>query len=557
MPLVDLDNKYKDRAEKLIRDAKKKANSNKTSVALNQWEAEGGLERMAAVAGASAVTSAAATAAAFAAITGGIALGAATFGVGPAVGVALTYGLAKSLQEYRYQSNSSQLKKGLVREEHDDDEEGEPGGSYAINDLELLIPAVQKVLKKFTRVKRRVDQTGGGLTEVASTLRHAKTALKSFAKNQGWTKTSKTMFASSGKASKDHELSDRLFELRFYGQMLFNYVQKLLDTIVLPKRDKIADASQVIFAHVIRQVHFTGNHAHCDKCYGMSKKEFSARLAQIEREAKQRKGNQVGPSYNSEADTTHNHAVRALGSGGNLREGLASLQGQAQNGAQGTMANDRIATYAFRGGVASPAVMGAARYGADLLHLMATEGPTVASGAVGAGMGAGSGVAMAELVRTITNRLTRRSVLKANRLQGAFQLLSEQGDSQSEALAEFKKLLEGDNVVNRAPRVAEKIVNYIKKLDKIQAKFEPEYRRVSAARSLERSALGSCDHAYALAYGVNYFFRNCSKLLAFVVYLEVILLQIDLECSRLIPGVKKGDVIKPDAPTPPKPVTVK
>src|SRR5262245_22599612 len=161
MPVVDLDNKYKERAEKLIRDAKKKANSNKTMVAINQWEAEGGLERMAAVGGASALTSAAATAAAFAAITGGVALGAATFGVGPAVGIALTYGLAKTLAEVRYQSASNKLKASLEYQHNvDEEEDGDGDGAipYAINDLELLIPAVQKVLKKFTRVKRRVDQ---------------------------------------------------------------------------------------------------------------------------------------------------------------------------------------------------------------------------------------------------------------------------------------------------------------------------------------------------------------------------------------------------------------
>ena len=55
---------------------------------------------------------------------------------------------------------------------------------------------------------------------------------------------------------------------------------------------------------------------------------------------------------------------------------------------------------------------------------------------------------------------------------------------------------------------------------------------------------------------MNYFFRNCEKFIAFLVYMEAILLQIDREVARLVPGVSGGDVIRPGAATPAKPETV-
>jgi hypothetical protein len=159
-------------------------------------------------------------------------------------------------------------------------------------------------------------------------------------------------------------------------------------------------------------------------------------------------------------------------------------------------------------------------------------------------------------MRTINNRLTRRAVLKPTRLQGAFDLLMEGNDARRESIQEFQKMLEGKDVLIRGPRVAEKCAHYIKKLDSIQDTLLSSFNFLRRARSFDSSHFESCDEAYKAAYAFNYFFRNCEKFIAFLVYLEVILIQVDLQVANLNIGCMPGDVIKPDRATPPKPSTI-
>jgi hypothetical protein len=187
-----------------------------------------------------------------------------------------------------------------------------------------------------------------------------------------------------------------------------------------------------------------------------------------------------------------------------------------------------------------------------------TEPATLAAYGAGAAQSApvgwAGGLIVVELTNTIKNRLTRRSVLK--REAHAMELLKEQQDAHDEALKDFQSLIESTQIINRADRVAVKCTSYIGKLDRIQESFTTAFDKVARARGSNRSVYGSCDEAYELVYGVNYFFRNSEKFIAFLVHPEAILIQIDREVARMVPGVSPGEVIKPGAATPPKPETV-
>jgi len=102
--------------------------------------------------------------------------GAATFGIGPAVGIAVTYGLLKGIAEAKYQARNNSLKKGVVQL---DDNDGD-GPYLAISDPSMLCPLIAKVLKKYERVQRAAAQAGafGKTAHVTSTLRHARTAIR-------------------------------------------------------------------------------------------------------------------------------------------------------------------------------------------------------------------------------------------------------------------------------------------------------------------------------------------------------------------------------------------
>jgi hypothetical protein len=584
MPEFDVD--YQRRAEKLVKEAKKKAYSGwKISPAARAYFTSETAGRVFGAAAGSVVIGTIAQACAGAAVSAGlVGVSAATFGLGPAVGVVLTYAFLKGLAEAKYQSKNDSLKKGVVRI---DDQDGD-GPYLAIGDPSLLGPLIAKVLKKYERVQRAAAQAGayGTWEHIKSSTRHAKTAFRGLRKDLGWAKTQSELFP--GLAYDDHELSDRLYELRFYAQMLFNYVEWITDHVAVTKRNQVADACQILYGHVLRQVHVTGNHEHCNKCYNMPPAQFQARLREVA----------PGPESLAADFGAKDRSAFLAGLGadkrpaaGQLRQNLAAMQQQGPMRIRERHAgpgggkvverqpkptwNDAIARGMFRGAVSAKGVVAGVQFinqeagealnmGVHASFANATQvadkvGQAAGQGAQGAAQTAGVGVAAAELARTISNRLTRRSVLKPERLRGAFNLLAESGEARAEAFLEFRRLIAKHDVIGRAPRIGEKIVWYIEKLTKIQADFNRAYEPVlRKGADYGESAFTTCDDAYALVYNANYFFRNCEKFIAFLVYLEVILLEIDQNVSKIPKiGIGRGAIVRPGQKTPPQPLTVK
>jgi len=549
------------RADKLVRDAKKKAYSGWKfgPAAKAYFTSETATRILAAAGGGTAITVIAHAAAGALLAAGLVGASAATFGVAPAVGMALTYLLLKGVAEAKYQSSSGKLKGGGVVKKISD----EDGEYYVVEDSSMLGPLVAKVLKKYERVKRAAAQAGalGNWAHDKSVLRHMKTAIKGAAKDVRFLRehgivTSDSRLFPGTEKYKDHELSDRLYELRFYGQMLFNYVETIVDEIAVPKRNGVADCCQFMYSQIIRQVHFTGNHDHCSKCYSPPPDRLNAQvLARIA----------DGSKFRSTIGADKRLAA------GNIQK-LGAMQGNAVDNLPKANRNDQIATWGFRGAVASTEVMAGVQYlnvdfgdviNKELHHeVLSTSG--IADGAGQSALqGAASGamtspisVLVAELTRTITNRLTKRSVLEPGRARGAFNLLEEGQDARAEARRAFESLVGTHDAVSRAPRIAEKIIWYKNKLDQIEGQVKMYYAPLTRNLTFERSAFATCDDAYKLVYNVNYFFRNCEKFIAFLVYLEAILIQIDGVVSSIV-KLPEGVIIKPGVKNHPKPVTVK
>jgi hypothetical protein len=56
-------------------------------------------------------------------------------------------------------------------------------------------------------------------------------------------KSNEVMFGDLGLAATDHELSDRLYELQYYAQILFNYVRTASEQVAV--RERKAPGSRV------------------------------------------------------------------------------------------------------------------------------------------------------------------------------------------------------------------------------------------------------------------------------------------------------------------------
>jgi hypothetical protein len=179
-----------------------------------------------------------------------------------------------------------------------------------------------------------------------------------------------------------------------------------------------------------------------------------------------------------------------------------------------------------------------------------------ATTAAAAGVGAAGAVVFSEFILTVKNRLTRLSVLQ--RKGKAFELTQEGGSARAEAIQEFEDLLKSTDITKRGVRVAAKCASYVTKLSELKEKLRPTFNKLPSQRSGARSVFSSCDEAHEFAYAMNYYFRNCEKFIAFLVYLETILIDIDLKVASLNVGVQVGEIVdlSDNASMPPKPVTV-
>jgi hypothetical protein len=150
---------------------------------------------------------------------------------------------------------------------------------------------------------------------------------------------------------------------------------------------------------------------------------------------------------------------------------------------------------------------------------------------------------------TIKNRLTRSAVREHTEAAKALVLESQQVGAHVEAVAELKDLLGSHKIINRGPRVAHKVVWYVKKLEAIENRFVELHKRLIGEDG--RPRFTSCEDAYQLLYQATYLYRNCEQLIAFHVYAEAVLLQIDRAIADTVPGVSAGDIIQPGLTAPP------
>jgi len=559
---VKFDQDYKKRATNLIKDAKKKAYSNKTSVAFKNYKADGPLARIATVAGGSFMISTAAAVAGSVALAAGIAASAVTFGIAPAVSIVLTYVLAKGGTEMWYQGKSKKFKGGISED---------MTGVSSIDDPAMLVPGISKVLKKWTRVHRRATQLEGGVSGVATGARHSLTSMRSAMKNtrlgRRIYKTEQTMFSATGKAATDHELSDRLYELRFYSQILFNYTRTLIDEVAIKERDGVVDMCELAYIHVLKQVDFTGQHQHCKNCYGMSDKQVKSRLKEFERMAKSSSnGQRTQASFEVKGGPGDGLLRQMTGRSSHISNSnalLANLQmiqanADDNNRKMEKTANDEINVWGMR--LAQGSTEATAAYQAvTKTAYMATDAAARSAGEIAGfaatkgGYGA-AGVVFSEFALTVKNRLTRHSVLK--RTGQAFELTQEGNGARNEAIAEFEDLLKSTDITKRGYRVATKVASYVNKLTEIKATLQPTFNKL--AQPTNQPIFSSCDEAHEFVYGLNYYFRNCEKFLAFLIYLETILIDVDLKVAALGMGPQVGSIIDTsiNASVPPKPKTV-
>src|SRR5262249_43073645 len=148
----------------------------------------------------------------------------ATFIIGPVLAVIAGVAIKKTKKEVSYYFTSRKAIRGVKAPTT-----GAAAGTtdaqdhYDADDESLILPVVMKLLKKFTRVKRRVAQLNpkgsvlGVVKQVGTVTRHPVTAVRGAVRNHQATKLPPGPFAAGSKAETDQELKRRLLELSYYG----------------------------------------------------------------------------------------------------------------------------------------------------------------------------------------------------------------------------------------------------------------------------------------------------------------------------------------------------
>lgn len=266
--MIDVDPKAKERAAKLIKDARNNTYGGATKRALKSisnfvgsvrksgrgWKETHSLKGMVGETISNSVGAyggfVAGSALAVAIGTVGTLASVASFGIVPAMTIVGGLIAKSGISAYRYHKSSNKVINAVKN-----------GGSLG---PDLIVAGTKKVMKKFERVElRNKVLTSWGWRKAWNW----KNAYRGYKKNK---KGAVTFLY-----HKDVLLDERLLELRYYAQMLFGVVEKVIDGNI-KARENYAQAMNLLYQYTIRQVHFTGNHRHCSngKCYNINIDDF-------------------------------------------------------------------------------------------------------------------------------------------------------------------------------------------------------------------------------------------------------------------------------------------
>jgi len=571
--LKGIDQNFQQRAERLMAEAQRGAKLKKPNVALKQWWHDLDLKE---VAGETLTKGAAGfgVAAAGAAIAGaGVAAGAVTFGIGPALGLVVGLSVTKGIAEYKYQSSSNRLRRA-IKAGHAA-QAGDPDTFPIAN----LGDAVSKVLKKYLRVARRGKMLKGGAKGVAYNLRHLKTTI-----------SAQFGAAAAGAARisakyDDRDLNERLLEFRYYGQMTLNALNAHLDTVVGSYKSLLEQAGTT-YVHIMRQVHFAGNHKDCSTfyCFTMSQAEFRRNVAALR--PAPAKGNILTKGYH---EAQHFKQVRKdLGEKAlpdspadypnvpastidtrNIMSNLQTAQRRDFEPTETSTADliepgDRVMEYGS-GVLADAGAGGATKKGAftegvsawagELGEAGEPVGQAMGGAAASAGMGLGLDVVLGSIKERYDRRKARNRVL-GNKSNIA-KLLEAEHAIVDQEMQPLIKLIQADDKAH-ALRVVEKITWYIAKITELESRHDYGLMRDQVHTvDFSYSVFSSCTDAYNCWYSTYYLIRQYIKAIANIVFLEIILLQLDRKLATMDIGITRGNLIADGTPTPVRPAHMK
>lgn len=577
-----LDPDYKSRADALINDALRSAKRTKIGPALKGWwrdkefVAWGGESAIKVACGVGVMCAAAAIGAA------GVATAAVTFGIGPAIGIVVGIAVAKGVQAVTYARHETKLRRGIIY------------GTLDVLPLGLLPVAVDKILRKYLRAARRGKMLMGDSTlqkvrGAAYNVRHPVTTARSVYKNKTADSNRAPGELVNSKYATDVELEERLQEFRYYGQMTFNSVDEHLETL-MDRRAQWAEFADHLYAHVVRQVHFTGNHERCGTfcCYGLSLMDFNHNKQKIKakldlewmlRGSARPLVREQGKDALRTLDVTSNQAPTPTGRIGQIPpppppRNNAPVESDAIDpwGTTKDLGGERLLEYGVQtsGDLASnlakfainkPQDSAWRAYAQDAIqqHSLTPASGKVAEVFTGVSPGAVAtgaiiGIALDQIVMFGRERYRRRKVAKKlQSLRNNVVALALEGDAEA-ARTEFMKEIDKENKA-AMPRVAVKTVHYLAKIDELES--DPSWRAdvlaLAQARDFDRVVFKDCGHTWDTVKTTLYLIRQYEKAITAAIYQELLLLQLDRKLADYGLSKMPGSLIRDGGPTPNRP----
>lgn len=580
-----LDPKFEERAKALCADAMKGVTRSKGTVALKQWWNDADFKTLAAETTLKTGIGVASGFAIGAVAAAGVAAAAVTFGVAPALGLVVGVAVSKGLSEYHYQSSSNSLRRAIK------------GGGADRNTLPLdkLPEAVSKVVKKYIRVARRGKQLIGGARGAAYNMRHINTTIRA-----AWHRKDAVVGdVLTTKHADDNELKRRLLEFRYYAQMTYNTVSTRLDQVV-DARNQHLENSQLFYAHILRQVHFTGNHEHCGltSCYNVSSSEFrdnvrtvglsvprgniltsgyharqdaaAVRRGAIDLQAQQAKDRFVAASNVRLPEMNTQHFKTIVQNVPQSPPEQSSVSDAAKEMIQ-EEAREKLLEGVVPGilgdmatGSSDSAAGGFGNWSSSVganqtqqvtytsFHSTASVGSVPFGATVGAAVGTGVDLAISFVKERYQRRQLRKKVLGTQR--AIEEMLDESHVAAADEMEKFAKLEKED-----LARIAEKILWYGKKITELEGDtvFRAMQQSIGGDKTFGVSKFAKCDDAYNLWYAIQYLLRQYGKLIANLVCMEILLLKLDAKLTHMGIGVNAGTLVCEGVATWARPVHMK
>ena len=171
------------------------------------------------------------------------------------------------------------------------------------------------------------------------------------------------------------------------------------------------------------------------------------------------------------------------------------------------------------------------------------KGGHLGGAALGAAAAGVAEIATERAMAFYRNRKLKRKIMRNKDAALGLLELTQQGEEEGENEIFSTIITKKNEFRKQLPRVAQKVVHYISKAHKTDEKAKEILKTIQTwQKEKKHSPFRSCEEAWDYNRAISYAFKNYNKFVTHMVYMEALLLQLDLKVSDRT-NISQGKIV--------------